>query len=151
VQSCAATMTSGASAAETVPRFDRIEPKSLVTTVTVAPFADAHWFAIFVTAGERFASVQMTIVGPALLALSADEATRPQITARTTAMPATRNVRILIPELLLGLAARSAEHETCFKMVKPRRQPSTLEGAGQGPFAAVSITRFHLFTNRPRR
>src|SRR5262249_10552816 len=124
---------------------------SLVTTVTVAPFADAHWFAILVIAGERFASVQTTIVGPAFLALSADEATSPQTTARTRAMPTTRNVRILIPELLLGLSARSTEHETCFKMVKPRRQPSTFGGAGQGPFTATRIVGFHLFTNRSRR
>src|SRR5437867_2021212 len=56
---CAATTMSGASAADTVPRFDRIEPKSLETTLTVAPLADAHWFPILVTDGARFASVQI--------------------------------------------------------------------------------------------
>ena len=37
VQSCAAVITSGASAAATVPRLSRMSPKFLVTTLIVAP------------------------------------------------------------------------------------------------------------------
>ena len=62
VQSWAARTTSGASATATVARFERIEPKSFETTLTVAPLAAAQSPAIFVTAGARFASVQMTML-----------------------------------------------------------------------------------------
>src|SRR5581483_9853268 len=83
VQSFAARITSGAESADTVPTAVSIDPKSFVTTWTVAPFDAAQALATLVTAGARFASVQMTIVGPALCAATADDA----ITAAIAATP----------------------------------------------------------------
>src|ERR1044072_2353722 len=66
-------MTSGASAAATVPRLSRMSPKFLVTTLMVAPFEEAQSFATLVTAAARSESVQMTIC-TALWRAPADEA-----------------------------------------------------------------------------
>ena len=49
-----------------MPSAVSIEPKSFVTTWIVAPFFAAQAFATLETEAARFASVQMTIVGPAL-------------------------------------------------------------------------------------
>src|SRR5947209_8727106 len=76
-------MTSGASAAATVPRLSRMSPKFLVTTLIVAPFVAAQSFATFVTAAVRSESVQITIVGPALWDATADVAATAAIAATT--------------------------------------------------------------------
>src|SRR3954471_17978358 len=55
-------MTSGASAAATVPRLSRMSPKFLVTTLMVAPFLAAQSFATLVTAAARSESVQITML-----------------------------------------------------------------------------------------
>src|SRR3954454_17202437 len=55
-------MTSGASAAATVPRLSRMSPKFFVTTLTVAPFLAAQSFATLVTAAARSESVQITML-----------------------------------------------------------------------------------------
>ncbi len=66
VQSWAPTITSGASAAATVPRLSRMSPKFLITILTSAPRAFAHAVATSVTAVLRSWSVQITTVGPAV-------------------------------------------------------------------------------------
>src|SRR6476646_5759718 len=82
---------SGASAAATVPRFVWMEPKSFETTLTVAPLAEAHAFATLVIAGARFASAQMTSVGPAFWDATAEEAAA-AATAATT--PSSAHMRL---------------------------------------------------------
>ena len=83
VQSCAAVITSGASAAATVPRLSRMSPKFLVTTLIVAPLVAAQSVATLVTAAARSESVQITIVGPALWAATAEVAATAAIAATT--------------------------------------------------------------------
>ena len=83
VQSCAAVITSGASAAATVPRLSRMSPKFLVTTLIVAPLEAAQSLATLVTAAARSESVQITIVGPALCAATACVAATAAIAATT--------------------------------------------------------------------
>ena len=91
VQSWAATTTSGASADDTVPRFVSMSPKFLVTTWIVAPFFAAQALATLVMEAARFASVQMTIVGPALWDASADVAATAPIAATT---PSSAHMRL---------------------------------------------------------
>src|SRR4051795_10457287 len=91
VQSCAAVITSGASAAATVPRLSRMSPKFLVTTLIVAPFEAAQAFATLVTAAARSESVQITMFGPALWDAPADEAAIEAIIAIT---PSSAHMRL---------------------------------------------------------
>ena len=88
VQSCAPMMTSGASAAATVPRSSRILPKSWTTTLTFAPRAVAHAFASCVTAVLRSWSAQMVTVGPAATADLTLPATAARIATATRARSA---------------------------------------------------------------
>src|SRR3954468_24263269 len=100
VQSCAAVITSGASASETVPRLSRMSPKFFVTTLIVAPLDLAQSFATFVTAGARSESVQITIVGPALCAPTACVATTAAIAATTPRSAHMRLSELCIETLL---------------------------------------------------
>ena len=77
--------------AATVPSAVSIEPKSFVTTWIVAPFFAAQAFATLLTEAARFASVQMTIVGPALWDASADVAATAPIAATT---PSSAHMRL---------------------------------------------------------
>jgi len=86
-------MTSGASVAATVPRAVWIWPKSFVTTWMVAPLCAAQSLATLVTEAVRFASVQMTIVVPALCAATAGMATTKAASAATAA-PASDHRRL---------------------------------------------------------
>src|SRR3954447_23073194 len=97
VQSCAAVITSGASASATVPRLSRMSPKFFVTTLIVAPLDFAQSFATFVTAAARSESVQITIVGPALCAPTACVATTAAIAATTP-----RSAHMRLSELCIG-------------------------------------------------
>src|SRR4051795_12606959 len=90
VQSCAAVMTSGASAAATVPRLSRMSPKFLVTTLIVAPFVAAQSPATFVTAAARSESVQITM----LTALCAAVACAARTAATAANMPSSAHMRL---------------------------------------------------------
>src|SRR4051795_1919033 len=68
-------MTSGASAAATVPRLSRMSPKFLVTTLMVAPFLAAQSFATLVTAAARSESVQITMLTALWAAVAVVETT----------------------------------------------------------------------------
>src|SRR3954465_9498840 len=91
VQSCAAVITSGASAAATVPRLSRMSPKFFVTTLIVAPLEPAQSLATLVTAAARSESVQITIFGPALCDAPADEAA---IQAMAAIPPSSAHMRL---------------------------------------------------------
>ena len=93
-QSCAPRMTSGAVSVWTVLRSSRIGPISFCTTETFTPLLCAHRLAIFVTAGTRSLSAQMTIVGVAFRALVAGETTTTTASATTTSASTARSVRI---------------------------------------------------------
>ncbi len=108
---------SGASVAATVPRLVSIEPKSFETTLTVAPFDAAHALATLVMAGARFASVQMTIVGPALCDATAEEAIAAAVAATT---PSSAHVRFRL-------------------CIRPFFLRTTGHGAGWGTGTAASI------------
>src|SRR5581483_6186545 len=82
---------SGASADATVPSCVSMSPKFFWTTEMVAPFDDAQAFATLVMAGARFASVQMTIVGPALWDAAADDA---RTAATAVAAPSSAHMRL---------------------------------------------------------
>src|SRR3954454_3485716 len=97
VQSCAAVITSGASAAATVPRLSRMSPKFLVTTLIVAPLEPAQSLATLVTAAARSESVQITIVGPALCAATACVAATAAIAATTP-----RSAHMRLSEFCIG-------------------------------------------------
>src|SRR4051794_16445969 len=104
VQSCAAVITSGASAAATVPRLSRMSPKFLVTTLTVAPFLVAQSLATLVTAAARSESVQMTM----LTALWAADAVVATTAAIAASKPSDAHMRlsefcIKCPSILGGL------------------------------------------------
>src|SRR5438045_7820428 len=72
-----------------------MSPKFFDTTLTVAPFLAAHWFATCVMAGARFASVQITMVGPALWEATAEVAATAE-TAATTPSSAHMRLRLSI-------------------------------------------------------
>src|SRR5690242_2354514 len=90
---------SGASAEATVPSWVSMSPKFFWTTEMVAPFVAAQALATLVMAGARFASVQMTIVGPALWEATADDAST---AATAVAAPSSAHMRLrfCIPALL---------------------------------------------------
>src|SRR3954447_9127227 len=83
-------MTSGASAAATVPRLSRMSPKFFVTTLTVAPFLAAQSFATLVTAAARSESVQITM----LTALCAAVAVVATTAASAATAPISAHVRL---------------------------------------------------------
>src|SRR3954449_10680299 len=83
-------MTSGASAAATVPRLSRMSPKFFVTTFTVAPFLAAQSFATLVTAAARSESVQITM----LTALCAAVAVVATTAASAATAPISAHVRL---------------------------------------------------------
>src|SRR3954464_14519297 len=83
-------MTSGASAAATVPRLSRMSPKFLVTTLMVAPFLAAQSFATLVTAAARSESVQITM----LTALCAAVAVVATTAASAATAPISAHVRL---------------------------------------------------------
>src|SRR4051794_6624184 len=83
-------MTSGASAAATVPRLSRMSPKFFVTTLTVAPFLAAQSFATLVTAAARSESVQITM----LTALCAAVAVVATTAASAGTAPISAHVRL---------------------------------------------------------
>ena len=60
-----------------------MSPKFLVTTLIVVPLGAAQSLATFVTAAARSASVQITMVGPALWDAPADVAATAAIAATT--------------------------------------------------------------------
>src|SRR3954465_14403572 len=83
-------MTSGASAAATVPRLSRMSPKFLVTTLMVAPLVAAQSPATFVTAAARSESVQITMV----TALGAADAVVATTAASADSRPRSAHMRL---------------------------------------------------------
>src|SRR3954463_12854517 len=97
VQSCAAVITSGASAAATVPRLSRMSPKFLVTTLIVAPLEPAQSLATLVTAAARAEALQINIVTPGLCAATACVAATAAIAATTH-----RSAHMRLSEFCIG-------------------------------------------------
>src|SRR4051794_1452881 len=99
-------MTSGASAAATVPRLSRMSPKFFVTTLTVAPFLAAQSLATFVTAAARSESVQITM----LTALCAAVAVLATTAAIAASKPSDAHMRL--SEFCINALPSLGTHDT---------------------------------------